>query len=376
MSKRILFVVHNLKIGGIQKITLDTARFHANQGNDVTILLLEDKVDLNVDFNCKIEHIALSKYLLARPWLALFYGLYKAILRKVLPKSEFVWAGILYRPIFEKFIKKNNNFNAIFINGVRSMNHLHSIDQTNVVYSLHLPHSLTKNSNNTPYYNFLFKKLFSNKRIFTVSDFIRQPIQDKVESLGVDLKALKTIYNPCDINKISTMANEPIDYPSPYILGVGRLTKQKRFDRLIEAYKKANIKPNLIILGDGNQKEALEQQISQLGLQNKVFLKGFDKNPFRWMKNANFFVLSSDVEGFVLVINEALACGTPVVATNCGPVTEILSGELSKGIADKNSDDLAKKIQLFSHQPVTPSSEVIKKLTFDEIVKQQLSLLK
>ena len=374
MKKNILFIVHNLKIGGIQSITLDTARYHVQQGNDVTILLLENKVELNVDFNCKIEHLQLKKHLTTKPWLALFYVFYKAVLRKVLPKSEFIWAGWLHRPLFERFRKANKKFDAIFVNGARSMHHLHSIDQENVAYSIHLPHILAITSNKSQYHNFLFEKLFSNKRIFTVSDFLRKPILAKAESLGITFKGIETIYNPCDIHKISSMADEPLAFSDSYILSVGRLTKQKRFDRLISAYKKANIKQKLVILGDGNQREALQLQIKQLGLEDNVFMPGFDKNPFRWMKNADFFVLSSDVEGFVLVVNEALACGTPVVATNCGPVTEILSGPLHQGVAEKNCEDLARKILLFSQAPIYPSADIIEKLSFKVITDKQLAL--
>lgn len=374
MNQNILFVVHNLKVGGIQKITLDTARYHVNQGNSVTILLLENKIDLDVDFECHIEHINLKKHLLSYPWLAIYYATYKIALRKILPNSEFIWAGWLYQPLFNRFIQQQAKFDAIFINGARSMHHLYSVKEDNVVYSLHLPHCLSGQSTRNIYSNYLYRKLFTHKRIFTVSDFIRQPIAEKAQALNVKMTALNTIYNPCDIDKITTMAKEHLDFSEPFILAVGRLTKQKRFDRLINAYKQANISQKLVILGDGNQKEALKKQIKELQLEQKVLLKGIDKNPFKWMKQADFFVLSSDVEGFVLVVNEALACGTPVVATDCGPITEILSGQLSEGIAEKNCNDLAIKIKNFTQNPIYPSPTVIEKLSFPQIIQQQFAL--
>ncbi|GHA43890.1 glycosyltransferase [Photobacterium aphoticum] len=374
MKRNILFVVHNLKIGGIQKITLDTARYHVKEGNSVTILLLEDKIDLNIDFKCKIQHLNLHKKLLFNPLLLVYYILYKSILRNALPGSDFIWAGWLYNRLYVEFINNNDNYDAIFINGARSMHHLHSINQDNVVYSLHLPHFLAKKSNSNIYYNFLFRILFSNKSIFTVSNFIREPIETKSYLLGVKFKSLTTIYNPCDIEKISELAKEEINLIEPFILSVGRMTKQKRFDRLISAYKKSNISQKLVIIGDGHERKSLEKQIKDLKLEKKVILHGFDKNPFKWMKKADFFVLSSDVEGFVLVVNEALACGTPVIATDCGPITEILCDELSVGISEKNSNALSIKIRQFSENCIRPNADVIKKLSFPEIIKKQLKL--
>jgi len=132
----------------------------------------------------------------------------------------------------------------------------------------------------------------------------------------------------------------------------------------------------LIILGEGNQRQELEKLIDVLGLTDRVLLPGFVDNPYPWYKKAKLFVLSSDFEGFVNVVTEALACGTPVVSTDCGPVDEILIGELSKGIVPKGDFvALANVISEYLNIPVLPSKENIARLSFDNIIKQQLELL-
>jgi glycosyltransferase involved in cell wall biosynthesis len=80
-------------------------------------------------------------------------------------------------------------------------------------------------------------------------------------------------------------------------------------------------------LGEGKERQRLEEQISTLGLSGQVFLPGFDPNPYAFMANCGVFVLSSAWEGFSVVIAEALSCGAQVVATDCpsGPA-EILDG--------------------------------------------------
>ena len=81
----------------------------------------------------------------------------------------------------------------------------------------------------------------------------------------------------------------------------------------------------LVILGEGGLRATLEQDVQDLGLQGRVVLPGFHGDPTPWYQAADLFVLSSDFEGFANVVAEALACGTPVVSTDCpyGPA-EIL----------------------------------------------------
>lgn len=114
----------------------------------------------------------------------------------------------------------------------------------------------------------------------------------------------------------------------PVLLAAGRLAEQKGFDTLIEAFARAReTRPlKLIILGEGKLRDPLEAQVRALGLCQDVALPGFVDNPYAYMAAADLFVLSSRFEGSPNVVLEALACGCPVVATDCptGP-REILA---------------------------------------------------
>ncbi len=378
MSKDILFVVHDLKGGGIQKITVDTARYHASIGNKVKILTFKKGQDFSFDFECELEVLPLRSVYLMMPWMIIYKIFYKLVLRYLFPNSEFIWAGKIYAIAFKRFLKKEKNtYDAIFVNGARSMHRLHSCKQKNIVFSLHLPYVLSKVERNF-YTDFLFKKLFNNKKIFTVSDFIKKPIELRAKDLKVSNLKLETIYNPCDRDSLQKLAQEQFDFKPEFIVAVGRLCSQKRFDILIKAYSKSNVDCDLVIVGGGSDsyKSMLKKLIVELKLEQRVHLVGFDKNPFKWMKRSKFFVLSSDIEGFVLVVNEALACGTPVIATDCGPITEILTGKLSEGIVPKGDiDALAEKIKEFNVSPIYPTDDVVSKLSFKEIINKQLSLI-
>jgi glycosyltransferase involved in cell wall biosynthesis len=99
---------------------------------------------------------------------------------------------------------------------------------------------------------------------------------------------------------------------------------------LLKAYAliHAHIKEKLVILGEGEERPSLEGLVKDLGIADKVIFAGFQPNPYPFMKHASLFVLSSIFESFALVIVEAMACGAPVVATDClsGPSEIITDG--------------------------------------------------
>ena len=159
---------------------------------------------------------------------------------------------------------------------------------------------------------------------------------------GVPRDRVVTVYNPVAGPHLTRRAGEPIDHPwlrpgePPVILGVGMLKPQKDFATLIRAFAqlRASRAARLVILGDarGDAKDiACKAELlalpGELGIAADVQFPGFVDNPQTWMARAACFVLSSRWEGLGNVLIEALACGCPVVATDCpsGPA-EILAG--------------------------------------------------
>jgi glycosyltransferase involved in cell wall biosynthesis len=115
--------------------------------------------------------------------------------------------------------------------------------------------------------------------------------------------------------------------PAP-LLAVGRLTPQKDFPTLLHALARLPPDLRLVILGEGSERAALEALAAQLGLLSRVALPGHVENPFAYLARARACVLSSRFEGFPLVLIEALACGCPVVSTDCpyGPAEILAAG--------------------------------------------------
>lgn len=145
-----------------------------------------------------------------------------------------------------------------------------------------------------------------------------------------DTARLHVISNPVDVDvvaKSSTTSSVALR-GRPALLSMGRLMPQKGFDILLAAFGRARVRmpdAHLTILGDGPDREQLEAQTRQLGLGEAVTFGGFTKEPLAWLAAADLFVLASRYEGFPNAALEALACGTPIVLTDCpGANSEIV----------------------------------------------------
>jgi glycosyltransferase involved in cell wall biosynthesis len=179
--------------------------------------------------------------------------------------------------------------------------------------------------------------------------------EDLTSYAGISLERIRVIYNPVISEQLSQMAMEPVVHPFftddklPVILGVGRLTEQKDFSTLIRAFDmvRRQIPSRLIILGDGEERTALEDLVVTLELQDAVDLPGFMLNPFVFMKKASVFVLSSKWEGLPGVLIQALACNCPVVSTDCpsGPSEILNDGQYGHLVPVGDVDLMAKAMK-------------------------------
>lgn len=158
-----------------------------------------------------------------------------------------------------------------------------------------------------------------------------------MRDLGLNPAKLRMINNPIDLETIAALRHAPIsDGPGrPFILSAGRLEFQKAHEVLIRAFAQSGLWRNhaLVILGKGSRFAQLSQLAVELGVREHVHFIGFVANPYTWMARAELFVLPSRWEGFPTVAAEALACGTPLILSDCsfGPRDVIepgVSGEL------------------------------------------------
>lgn len=182
-------------------------------------------------------------------------------------------------------------------------------------------------------------------KIVAVSNGVRDSLKTILKDCNIDV-----IYNPLDINDIRLNSLESLDCKfDNYILGVGRLTKQKGFDILIKSFSRLSDKNiKLVIIGNGEEKESLQSLVKKLCLSSKVIFLGFQKNPYKYMKNSSCFVLSSRWEGFGLVLAEAMISGAKVVSFDCksGPAEILENGKIGYLAEPESIEDLSSKIEI------------------------------
>ncbi len=131
-----------------------------------------------------------------------------------------------------------------------------------------------------------------------------------------------------------------------FILAVGRLHPVKQFDKLIKIYSKLNTNYKLLIVGDGKERERLEQLIKTLKLEDKISLEGQRKNIYDYYKKAKIFVLTSKHEAFPNVILEALYFGCAVVSFDCDYGPRVIIEDKKNGFLVNSEEEFVKKINM------------------------------
>lgn len=193
-------------------------------------------------------------------------------------------------------------------------------------------------------YNYFAKKIVALSKGVKV---------DLVENFKIRKDKIEVIYNPVEVEKIKKLSLEKVDdltisKDEKVIIAVGRLVEQKDFITLIRSMPLVleKTKAKLIILGKGPLEFKLKKLSEDLEISDNIEFLGFRNNPYKYMFNADLFVLTSKWEGFGHVIVEAMATGTPVIATDCdsGPVEIIKSNKYGVLVPVGNQKKLSKKI--------------------------------
>jgi len=191
---------------------------------------------------------------------------------------------------------------------------------------------------------------------------VSQGVADDVINItGIDASKVKVIRNPVISPRLFKLSQQPLEYPDwfddslPTLVAAGRFTRQKDFITLIRALAFVNdeLPCRLVILGDGKFREQYNQLASELKISHRLFMPGFAINPYPALLHADCFVLSSAWEGSPNVLTEALALGTPVVATDCpsGPIEILQKGRYGPLVTIGDVQGMAKAIIEVLKQP-------------------------
>ncbi|MFW9895918.1 MAG: glycosyltransferase [Candidatus Thorarchaeota archaeon] len=229
------------------------------------------------------------------------------------------------------------------------------------------------------YGKFLIRFLYPLKKIDQIVPVSKELKKILVNKYRINADKIIPIYNGFDIERIQKLAKENVSNQDDIFnnqnlikfITIGRLSKEKGHIYLIKAFSRVIREiPNsrLFIIGEGPLKGKLMKLVEKFQLEKKIFLLGSIKNPYKYISKAEIFVLSSLHEGLPTVLIEALACGLPIISTNCetGPKEILGNGRYgiltevadSSGLAEKmkylaNNEEVREK---FSRQATTQAN--------------------
>ena len=175
---------------------------------------------------------------------------------------------------------------------------------------------------------------------------VSQGVTRALAEMGVPAARLSSIPNPMEMPR-HTSLEKGSPYPTRYILGVGRLTEQKGFDRLLTAFSEIPLLDlHLVILGEGDRRQQLIFLAQKLAISSRVYLPGVVSNVDAWYRHAECFVLSSNYEGWGNVVMEAMAAECPVVSFDCpyGPAEILENGKCGLLVERNNVAELTEAI--------------------------------
>ena len=167
---------------------------------------------------------------------------------------------------------------------------------------------------------------------------------DLVSAFGIARDRIRVLHNPVDLAAVAAAAIEPVDpaephWPSaPRIVAAGRLADAKNYLLMLDALAlvRRTVPASLLVLGDGERGPAIREHAQRLGIGDAVVFAGFQRNPWKFIAQADVFALSSRYEGFGNVLIEAMACGVPVVATSSPGTRDIVAGGVNGLLVEKH----------------------------------------
>jgi len=316
----ITLLINSLGEGGAQRVVVTLAKQFVKEGKKVTLLSLA-KNDL-YDLPPEVKRVYFTNKSRDSMLLIPYYA----------------WKLRKYVKFTKTSVVQSYLFRANYVNilsKILGSKHLVQVSNRSVV-SRFLSEGVSGKI------NLLLIKLLYGKAdlIMYVSQRMKQDLHEHFNIRKDEV----VIYNPYDIDRILSDAEKQVNNftfkkEKRYLVTVGRLISLKRFQDVIEVMQELPNDVELILLGDGNEKEKLNTLSVEYGLEERVHFMGQVKNPYQYISRSDIFVSSSEVEGFPNVLLESMICKTPIVSSDCvsGP-REILapstdsSKQLKKGL--------------------------------------------
>ena len=379
--KKILFCTDSLIMGGQEKVSIDYLKMLSeNSEYEISLLINEDNGEVGNIFINDIPKKIKYKFVIE-----------KEIISQINKYRELKKGNLIYKILYNYYLGKRKKS---YLKNIKEIVKKEEYDYL-IDFTCQLPIELCDirviswihtdvNSWKEKRIKELGKKIEKIGKLIILNESNKKDLKKLFFN---NEEKIEKIYNPFDIEKIKEISldkslltiKERELIGNNYFLACCRLDKLKDIDTLIESYKilkeKYNIEEKLYIIGDGEEKERLENLVKKYKLEEDIVFLGIQKNPYVWMRNAKFFVHSSLYEAFGLVLVEALIINGMVISSDCpvGP-REILKDEeygilfpirdkekvvekiymilSNKNIVERYRDEAKKRVEDFSKEGI------------------------
>jgi glycosyltransferase involved in cell wall biosynthesis len=342
------FFIPDLSVGGAEQVTVNIVNGLAARGRNVELLLSRDEGELRTELNDNVTVVTLE------------------------PDRTSVFGVAAHLPAIVSYLRRRKP--ALFLPHLRhpsivslAVNRAFE-PETKVIPTHHAAFGRsTEQTLKDRAVEQIVPRLYpAADGLIAVSDGVADGLTARTP---VDRGDISVLHNPVDIAMIQQRAAEPVDYPwleddsTDVIVFVGRHTEQKALDTWVRAFRRVherNPTARGIIAGTGPESEAIAELVEKLGLSEVIAMPGYIDNPFGLMSRADVFMLTSRYEGLPTVLIEALACGCPIVSTDCesGPREILANGKFGVLTPVGDEDGLATAVAQLLDAP--PSAEMLR----------------
>ncbi|WP_116772108.1 glycosyltransferase [Maribacter litoralis] len=299
---KIAILIYSLAGGGAERVVSYLLPYLKNKGIEVYLVLMNTTISYDIPKDIPIHFIEKSLgdehglfKLIKLPWLAYKYA---RLIKQLKISHSF---ALLTRPsyinILSQYFTKKTFKISISERSYPSMQYGYNNIQSKIN-------------------NFLIKRLYPKADQIICNS--HGNANDLVENYGIITSKIEVVHNPINIENINDVVPDGAIFKKNNfnIITVGRMDAGKNHELLIRTIVDVP-KVHLFILGDGALKQHLKVLVETKELNERVHFLGFDNNPFRFLKKADLFIFGSNHEGFPNVLLEAMACGLPLLTTNC-----------------------------------------------------------
>ena len=332
--KKILIVAPSLAVGGMEKVLINLVNSLPQENYNITIKTIFDNFELASNLNENIKYSSFYKtcknkkidYIKVRLYTFMLKKFTPKLLYRLLIKERYDTEIAFFRGAAIKIISGSNNYEANKLAWVHN-----DFTKCTGIFDWFNNEEQTKNA---------YRKF---NKIVCVSQYAKEKFTERM-GIKENVIVRYNINLTDDIkNKAEEKIEEKFNKNTFKVCTVGRLVEAKGYDRLLKIHKRLmdeELKHDLIIVGDGPDREKLTKYINDNNLNNSVYLLGSKSNPYKYIKDSDLFVCSSRWEGFSTVISEAVILEKPVLTTRVSGTGELFLDNKYGLITENNEKSL------------------------------------